>query len=389
MFNRRRMYGAGGDRLPGEIEANPVDMVKSFVKSNRLNMAAAGLVAAAIGGTALNYTCTQTIDPGEQAVRQVDISVGGLLGEQGVNEKVYDAGKYFVFPGMERFHTFPADRLVLDMNRQMRPDHEDPEYQRTMEACRIETSDGFYVDLDVSIIYRITDPYKTLTVCGPGKMYEDNGIMPKAPDALKATIGQLRPEDIYVPKLRVAKQEEAKKLLNHEVAHMGLEVEHVLVRWPEFHPTIQKRIEDRAVAEQRQELNTAKDALRNAEQRLADMKAQGTKQVNEKLAEGTAYTAVKKSAQEKYVREKHSDGDKLVALAEAEATRLRNDAYQGPGAELLVGLKMAENLKNLEGIIIPAGGQGGFNPLDLGGVTDTISGDMQNGNMQQTGGDAQ
>ena len=42
-----------------------------------------------------------------------------------------------------------------------------------------------------------------------------------------------------------------------------------------------------------------------------------------------------------------------------------NEAYRGAGSDMLVGMKMAANLTNLDTILVPAGGADAFNPLDV------------------------
>ena len=42
-----------------------------------------------------------------------------------------------------------------------------------------------------------------------------------------------------------------------------------------------------------------------------------------------------------------------------------NEAYQGEGAERLVGLQWAKVLSGLDTIVLESGGPNGFNPLDL------------------------
>ena len=64
-------------------------------------------------------------------------------------------------------------------------------------------------------------------------------------------------------------------------------------------------------------------------------------------------------------RQKIAEGDLLVALAEAEGTKLENAALQAAGASNLVGIEMAEVLNGAEVIIVPTDGKEGINPLDL------------------------
>ena len=66
-----------------------------------------------------------------------------------------------------------------------------------------------------------------------------------------------------------------------------------------------------------------------------------------------------------YSRKRRATGLLAVQLAEAEGTRLENEALRGVGAENLVGLKMADVLKGTRIIVVPTDGEGGTNPLDL------------------------
>ena len=50
---------------------------------------------------------------------------------------------------------------------------------------------------------------------------------------------------------------------------------------------------------------------------------------------------------------------------EAEKQRLLNEAYQGVGADRLVGLQWAKVLSGIDTIVLQSGGPGGFNPLDM------------------------
>ncbi len=70
----------------------------------------------------------------------------------------------------------------------------------------IQTSDGFFVDVDVSIIYRISDPYLIFTMIGPGTLFEDNGIITKAEPILKASLGELTTEEFYNSPLRLQRR---------------------------------------------------------------------------------------------------------------------------------------------------------------------------------------
>jgi hypothetical protein len=122
----------------------------------------------------------------------------------------------------------------------------------------------------------------------------------------------------------------------------------------------QRKIQDQTVFKNRAE---AVSASREAEK-------------NRVLAEGTALIAVERergraevtkitAEGDLYYRQKVSEGELLVSLAEAEGTRLENNALQVAGASNMVGLEMAEVLNGVEVIVVPTDGKSGINPLDL------------------------
>jgi regulator of protease activity HflC (stomatin/prohibitin superfamily) len=129
------------------------------------------------------------------------IKVVKFGGKRGVQEQVYNAGYHFLLPmGIHQMHRLPRDTQVLEMTNS-------PStaafYSRQEKAAHIQTSDGFFVDVDVSVLYRIKDPHKVFTLIGPGKLFEDNGIIPKTEPVLKEMLGELTTEEFYISTRRV------------------------------------------------------------------------------------------------------------------------------------------------------------------------------------------
>ena len=83
-------------------------------------------------------------------------------------------------PSLERFHYFDRNLQVLDLSNQSNVSG-----GIKGDAAFIQTSDGFFVGVDVSILFRITDPYRLINTLGPGDNYVINGILPKAEPILK------------------------------------------------------------------------------------------------------------------------------------------------------------------------------------------------------------
>jgi regulator of protease activity HflC (stomatin/prohibitin superfamily) len=210
-------------------------------------------------------------------------------------------------------------------------------------------------------------------------MYESSGIVPRAASALKAELGKLNPEDFFeiddkgVPK-RIQYQTKAKDKLNVELKPYGLEVKDVLIRYPKYHDAVQQRFENKT--EQDQLFFTEQSEARLAQEKalLKKLQVEGSQAANVRKSEGDAYFNTIEGQVQAYKTTKESEGDRLMREANAEGSRLINEAYRGEGSERLVGMKMAENLKNLDEIIVTTCGEKGFNPLNLDKTMKQVSG---------------
>jgi len=312
----------------------------------------------------LYATCTQYIRPDEFAVKQVDVPVPLLTGVAGIHTNVYQTGVHWLVPGCEKFLVFPKSVRAVTLTSKAHDDQSD-RFVRYEEAAHIQTSDGFFINLDVSILYRVVDPYKVVREFGAGALYEQNGIVFQAEPTLKATMGALRPEDFFNATKRVAQQEETRDRFNEFLLPRGLKVEHVLIRYPQYHEAVQARIEARNIQEQTKQKNIEETLLAKASADLNEVVKQGEANLTIKMMEGSNYVTRLTAAMDAYRRKKASEGNLVVSLAEAEKQRMINDAYQGSGSERLVGLEWAKVLGGLETIVLEAGGPNGFNPFNV------------------------
>ena len=318
-------------------------------------------------------TCTTYIGPGEFGIKQVLYSPFGLFGPMGTQKKVYETGIHHQFPTIEKILRFPKTIQVLTMRDDPDPKQKvtetisatDERFTRVVKAAYIQTSDGFYVKMDASILYCIEDPVKLVNMVGAGKLYEDNGILPVAENAIKVRLGALEPEDFFDAKIRAAKLNEARDLMNEKLEPMGLKVKHVLARYPHLHPDVAARVEENNMQKQTKLLNVALTAQAAAEAELAKVVNEGTAAKGVALQKGKAYQIQRESERELYERTRKAEGDKIRKMAEARKSELLNEAYRGAGSDMMVGMKMAGVLTNLDTILIPAGGPNAFNPMDV------------------------
>jgi regulator of protease activity HflC (stomatin/prohibitin superfamily) len=297
------------------------------------------------------------VHPNEFGIKVVRIGIN-----RGVQEEYYTAGLHWVVPGLQQMHKLPRGVQVLELTAFPSTA---ADAARKDRAAHIQTSDGFFVDVDTSILYRIEDPYLVFTKIGPGALFEDNGIIPKAEPALKETLGKLTTEDFYNSPKRVQKTQEARERLNEELNSKGIRVEHVLVRYFRYSQEIQKNIEEKKLKDQLVFTNQAAARAATEEAELKKIIQEGRVFVDVEIEKGRAYVTRKLAEKDLYVRTKKAEANLLVKLAEAEKVRLKNEALKGVGSERMVGLKMADAYKGLDLIVLPSDGPAGVNPLDL------------------------
>lgn len=341
-----------------------------LLRGNRISLI---VMAALVILWVFYLTCTTYIGPGEFGIKQVLYSPFGLFGPMGTQKTVYETGIHHQFPTMEKILRFPKTIQVLTMRDNPDPREKitetisatDELFTRIVKAAYIQTSDGFYVKMDTSILYCIEDPVKLVNMVGAGKLYEDNGILPVAENAIKVRLGTLQPEDFFDAKIRVAKLDEARELMNEKLEPMGLKVKHVLARYPHLHPDVATRVEENNMQKQTKLLNVSLTAQAAAEADLAKVVNEGTAAKGVALQKGKAFQIQRSSEKELYERTKKAEGDRIRKVAEAKKSELLNEAYRGAGSEMMVGMKMAGNLTNLDTILIPAGGPNSFNPMDV------------------------
>jgi regulator of protease activity HflC (stomatin/prohibitin superfamily) len=306
-------------------------------------------------------TCTTYVAPNE-----VGILESRLIPPSGIRPGLLEGGRiHFRLPG-QTIHEFPTDLQVLEFAT-------DPEELDALESDRVRiersvevnTSDGSRVSVDVTVIYRLDDAETVMRQSGPGRLYETNAVIPKSIAALKKNLGEMVAEDFYDVRKRVAKQTAAQAQIATELKERGISVAHLLVRQYRYNPAYQAEIEEKKIQDQ---LKFTRQSEADAAKELAkkqEIDATGKATVAIETQRGQAEVTKIRAEGEAYKRTRIAEADLLVQLATAKGTELQNAAYRGSGSENLVGLEMAEVLRGLEVIVVPAGGKGGLNPLDL------------------------
>lgn len=349
-----------------ETQMNPISILQNKSKGGfrtpKLHFRLRGRWNILLFGLALLFICYNLffvyVEPDEYGIKVVKVGLN-----RGVQKEAYHAGLTFVLPfGFQKMYRLPKGIQVLELTNFSETAARDARKDR---AAHIQTSDGFFVDVDVSILYHIKDPYLVFTTIGPGDRFEDNGIIPKAEPALKETLGKLTTEEFYNSPMRVQKAEEAKAQLNSELNSKGIEVDQVLVRYFIYSPEIQKNIEAKKLQDQMVFTNQSAARAAKEEAQLKKIIQEGMVIAAVEIENGKAYVTRKIAEKDLYARKIKANADLQVKLAEAERVRLKNEALKGVGSERMVALKMADVYKGLDVVVLPSDGPHGVNPLNL------------------------
>lgn len=304
--------------------------------------------------------CTYYVPPGHVGLMQT------IYGSNaGIRPEPHIVGLHFVNPLSERMHIFPIDLQVVNFSDSA---SEKSREFRSTPSIKIQTSDGYQVQLDVSVLYRITDAYKIFTESGPGRAFEDRLVIPRADRIMRKTLGELNAEQFYQGPNRIQKAKQAHEGLAAELADYGIQVDGVLVRRYVYDAKYQEIIESRKIKDQTVYLRKAEAKAAIEERKRDTIISEGRAVVGVEESRGVSEVRKLNADADLYRRKKDAEGRLLVELAEAKGTQLENDALQGAGSENMVGLKMAEVLKGLQVLVLPTDGEKGLNPLDLGSL---------------------
>jgi regulator of protease activity HflC (stomatin/prohibitin superfamily) len=303
--------------------------------------------------------CSTYVHPGMAGVKQISWGPG-----KGIEPKVYGVGLHYIGPG-EKMHLFPTRVQVLELTNSSSEASEDVPGHRTTAAINIQTSEGYRVQVDATVLYRVEDPLKVMQTIGPGRLFEDSAVIPRAAQDLRRALGELDAEDFYRGTKRMEKAHDAQQALEAELKDKGLEVMQVLVRRYTYDERYQNAIEARKIQDQTVYKNEAEAIAATANAAKNKIVAEGAAAVQVELSRGEAEVKKMEASADLYRRQKAAEGDLLVRLAEAQGTELENEALRAKGAENMVGLRMAEALRGTQVIILPTDGETGINPLDL------------------------
>ena len=277
------------------------------------------------------------VSPDQIGLRQVSFGPN-----KGLQKTVVNAGYRRQIRGYETIRTFPRDMQIIDFTNnpaERSPDH------RTVSAINVPTVDGYPVEVDVTVMYRIADPFKVVSRFGFGRAFEDNVVIRLTDPAVKQHLGELRAEQFYGDH-RLIKARNLRNELAAAFKENGIQLADILIRQYDYPDTFQSLTEQKKIQDQSVLTNRALAKQAEVETRLKLTVAQGQNLINLKTAEFQAQITGINAQRELYERSRHAEADLLVRKAEADGSEMINRSMEGPGSEKLLKLRKGLALLN-------------------------------------------
>jgi regulator of protease activity HflC (stomatin/prohibitin superfamily) len=277
------------------------------------------------------------VPPDQIGVRQVSYGLG-----KGLQKVPVKPGYRREIASYERIHTFPQDIQVVEFTNSP---SEASAGHRQLPAIKVPTVDGYPVDVDVTVLYRIKDPFKIASKFGFGKTYEEAVVTRFTDPVVKRYLGDLRAEQFY-HEARLAKVQALKDELTRRFTPNGIELTDVLIRQYDYPGTFQALTEQKKIQDQSVLANRALAKQAEVQTRLNQVIAEGQNLINVRASEFNAQITAINAQKDLYERQKRAEADLLVKTAEANGTEAINRALEGAGSAKLLKLRRGLALLN-------------------------------------------
>jgi regulator of protease activity HflC (stomatin/prohibitin superfamily) len=327
------------------------------------------LLAGAVIGIAVLYgACTARVAPNEFGVEQRKFGF-----KTGIMEKPYGPGLYLVGPGTT-MRTFPREIHVLEASAERDESRAkargsdgsarvDEYYEqrdrvlgkpthRVVEALNVQTSDGYSVSADVTLLYSIEDPVLVAKRFGWGALYVDSFALNTFRNGVLSTLGKMNAESFYDESVRIAAVKDAEKILKERFATNGFRVEMLLLRNYKYVANYEKSLHDKKVAVQLTVKNRKESLVNEEKAKLKQIESKGNAAITIAESEVNAKISKIKAEAELYSSQTRAKADKEINVAQAEAKRLKADALTQAGGRYVVALETAKMFENIDGAVM-------------------------------------
>jgi regulator of protease activity HflC (stomatin/prohibitin superfamily) len=307
------------------------------------------------------FSCTATVRPYEFGVEQHRFG-----SKTGVGDEVFGPGLYFIGPGTT-MNIFPRGIHVLESTRKSRGPSGagasreyierrsrdlGSETYRVVDSLDIQTSDGYSVNADVTLLYSISDPVRIARDFGWGGLYVDAFVINTFRNGILATLGKLNAESFYDEQLRIAAVKEAEQFVRERFEARGFKVAKLLLRSYEYSPTYEKSLHDKKLAVQLAEKNRKESLVNDERAKLKQIESKGNATITIAESEVQSRIAKLRAEADLYSAQVHAKADQEVGLAQAEGKRLKADALNHPGARYVMALETAKMFDGVQSAVM-------------------------------------
>lgn len=277
------------------------------------------------------------VAPDQIGMRQISFGPN-----KGLQKTLVRAGYRRQIAGYEKIQTFPRNIQLVEFTND---ESEGSGDHRTVGAINVPTVDGYPVAVDVTVIYRVADPFLVVSRFGFGRAYEDNVVIRLTDPSVKQHLGELRAEEFYGDQ-RLVKAQHLRTELAARFKENGIQLADILIRQYDYPETFQSLTEQKKIQDQSVLTNRALAKQAEVDTRLKLTAAQGQNLINIKTAEFAAQITGINATRDLYERSRHAEADLLVRKAEAQGSELINRAMEGAGSEKLLRLRKGLALLN-------------------------------------------
>lgn len=324
------------------------------------------IIVVSIGSYMLLKLTVSHVPMGVVGVRTQEYAI---LGKKGVVQEDFGPGWHRAIWPIDSWRYFDYTVQTLEMTRDPRRGS-----RQGRDDVQVQSADGYAVSVDVTIKYRIQpgNAHKLYVDTGSGERYKAI-VRNEAEKTCIAQFGGMKTEDFYNPHVRRTVAKAALSSLQGSLNDNYVEVIDLLIRDVQFDPEYERKIQTKKLADQEVEVNKSMQRAREMqgktdvigaetkrlikiiqEERKAEivwMQAETNVQTADIKARAGKYATEKRADADLHASKRMADGHLLVKQSEAEGERLRNQAMQGVGGNIIVALEAAKNL-NLENITI-------------------------------------
>jgi hypothetical protein len=277
------------------------------------------------------------VPPNRIGMRQIDFGPA-----KGLQKELVRPGYRREIRGYEQIRTFPRDLQVVEFTNNSQ---ETSGGHLKGAAIKVPTVDGYPVDLDVTVLYRIKDPFLVVSRFGFENAYEEAVVVRFTDPLVKQFLGELLAEQFYGIE-RLQRVAALKAELARRFAQNGLVLADVLILQYDYPETFQALTEQKKVQDQSVLTNRALARQAEVQTRLNQVATEGQNLIRVKAAEFAAQITEINAKKDLYTRQKRAEADLLVRSAEADGTQAINRAMEGAGSDKLLRLRRGLALLN-------------------------------------------